>query len=1013
MMNNFTVYIKENYSFLRNTQLSHTPKKSNTENKIRPFCITLLLLVLSWSLNGASVYWVTNTSDSGSGSFRLAITNANASVSTIPDTIKFAIPGDTAHMISPTYNLPVISDPLYIDGLSQSGSSNNSWPATLKIELSGLRIGGLGEGLIITAGHCTVSGLVINEFSLNGIRMVTGSYNKVETCFIGTDTTGFSDLGNGRSGIFIGSNSSGNLIGGSSYQERNLISGNDLTGITMDGVNTKHNKVLGNFIGTDASGLGPLGNGGKANVNSDLYRAVYLNNSTSYNVIGDAGPEEGNVISGNLGHGIYINSGIFNLVQNNFIGTDATGSNALGNQYSGVVIYAGRHNTIGGGILQNRGNVICANEIGIALTSYSAPAKNNNIFDNIIGSSKGGLPIGNNEGVSLTMNAISNQIEWNRISHNYGNAITLSGSGVYNNLIVFDTIFQNGGLAIDLNDDGVSKNDSLDIDGGANKSLNSPSLIQTFINVDGKIEVHGFYKGQADKQYEIYFYANANCDLEIPPLNYGEGKQPIGNITINTAASGEADFQAEFDGTRAPGRHLTAIAVDENKNTSEFSQCISIPNWPTLGNFSNGEIKSVVVDSTGLLYIGGYFDSIGNQPIKYLATWDGAFWSEVGGGTNGPVHTLHFDNQGGLLVGGEFTTVGGFTSANRIAKWDGTNWSTFGTGMNDIVRVITTSPTGTIYAGGDFTTVDGNNQIRGVARWNVIQWVPLGYGAQMVRSIVVAPNSEVYVGGYIDVPGVTNTQKIAKWDGAVWSGLYTSSTAGINDLVFKSNGYLYAADGYRLLEYDGNFWKTIFYANQSIRTLILDEQENLYIGGGFNITDSQGRSVNNLVVYDGGFLKTIGGGVLSNHVNDLALYGGSLYSGGLFQVANGVPAKNIARFWTSYLDLEPSSSSNENTQFITSESGWELPFKVSVFPNPTNSEININYLLGKPSNVSVKIYNIESRLVYERLYTNVESGYHLVKWNLLSRRGVKCENGFYVVKVKTSNGVVTKRIILQ
>jgi hypothetical protein len=72
----------------------------------------------------AQPYTVINTNDSGAGSLRQAITDANAHGGA--DVINFAIPGGGLHTISPASALPVITDAVTIDGTTQSGSSVNT-----------------------------------------------------------------------------------------------------------------------------------------------------------------------------------------------------------------------------------------------------------------------------------------------------------------------------------------------------------------------------------------------------------------------------------------------------------------------------------------------------------------------------------------------------------------------------------------------------------------------------------------------------------------------------------------------------------------------------------------------------------------------------------------------------------------------------------------------------------------------------------------------------------------------
>src|SRR5207248_5936909 len=107
------------------------------------------------------VFTVMNTNDTGAGSFRQAILDANSMGG---GTINFNIPGGGVHTISPMTVLPTITQTVTIDGYTQPGSSQNTNPSTepinavILIELSGTMAGNV-SGLTINADSCTVRGL--------------------------------------------------------------------------------------------------------------------------------------------------------------------------------------------------------------------------------------------------------------------------------------------------------------------------------------------------------------------------------------------------------------------------------------------------------------------------------------------------------------------------------------------------------------------------------------------------------------------------------------------------------------------------------------------------------------------------------------------------------------------------------------------------------------------------------------------------------------------------------------
>jgi CSLREA domain-containing protein len=316
----------------------------------------------------ATTFIVNSTNDVDDGtcdathcSLREAINAANANSGT--DTIAFNISGAGPHTIQPASALPTITDPVIIDGYTQPGASpNTNGPGlglntVLKIELDGTDAGAFIHGLDITAGSSTVRGLVINRFGIDshGISLHTNGGNVIEGNFIGTDVTGSVDLGNGQDGVNIGFAAPNNIIGGTTSNARNLISGNT-NGVSISGSGATGNVVQGNLIGTDVTGTVALGN----------LRGIWV--SSALNTIGGTTPGARNVISGNTGSSIFSRgiriygaAATGNKVQGNFIGTDVTGTGDLGNLIDGVAISNGANNNAIGGTATAAGNIIAFN----------------------------------------------------------------------------------------------------------------------------------------------------------------------------------------------------------------------------------------------------------------------------------------------------------------------------------------------------------------------------------------------------------------------------------------------------------------------------------------------------------------------------------------------------------------------------------------------------------------------------------------------------------------------------
>jgi hypothetical protein len=242
----------------------------------RTVVVALLMVgvLASPSQAAPSTFTVTNTNDSGAGSLRQAILDANANNNPgEQDHINFNIPGTGVHTIAPASaaELPSINEPVIINGYSQPDSSVNTLPkatnAELMIELDGTSAGDFANGLTIQAKNSVVKGLVINGFSSGIVVKEGSSASKIEGNFIGTDPSGTIDEGN-FNGVWLFYRSNTTTVGGTSPANRNLISGSDYNGVDIfvsDG-----NKVLGNLIGTNKGGVGALGNG---NSGIDAYNA--------------------------------------------------------------------------------------------------------------------------------------------------------------------------------------------------------------------------------------------------------------------------------------------------------------------------------------------------------------------------------------------------------------------------------------------------------------------------------------------------------------------------------------------------------------------------------------------------------------------------------------------------------------------------------------------------------------------------------------------------------------------
>ncbi len=204
----------------------------------RPGLCLLAALCLSFTALAsgalAATYPVTTIADSGAGSLRQAILDANANPGA--DAIGFAIVGSGVQTIAPTSALPKITDGVTFDGYTQPGSSPNTnapdqgTNAVLLIEIDGTNTGTGSEAAVLFfapgSGGSAVRGLVINRGQWAGIRVSGVAGMTIDGNFIGTDPTGTVPHGNTDFGIQVNNGPSSITIGGTTPAARNLISGN-------------------------------------------------------------------------------------------------------------------------------------------------------------------------------------------------------------------------------------------------------------------------------------------------------------------------------------------------------------------------------------------------------------------------------------------------------------------------------------------------------------------------------------------------------------------------------------------------------------------------------------------------------------------------------------------------------------------------------------------------------------------------------------------------------------------
>jgi titin len=494
-------------------------------------------------------------------------------------------------------------------GLVITGSGNVVQGNYLGADLTGARSLGNAIGLWVTGSNNLIGGTTDGAGNLlsgnwYGLYLSSGSANVIQGNYVGTNVTGTAPVGNV---VGLSINGSNNTIGGTTAAARNLVSGNGYTGI---GIGGNSNQVLGNYIGTDVSGTRALGNyfglgvsgpnliggtdpadgnliSGNAGtgltassgarvqgntIGTDVTGTQPLGNrigvslggsSMASTLLGGTEAGAGNLISANSVYGIIVSTTLNNVVQGNFIGTDVTGTQALGNGSHGVYLETSFGSQIGG-TEPGAGNLISGN--GGSGVFLGSSGFGNLVQGNLIGTDiSGSQPLGNaRDGVHADN---MNDARGNTIggeAPGAGNTIAFNGNdGVVvdrstNIAILGNAIFANGHLGIEL------------LRGG-NHDQAAPVL--TSATSDGSsITITGALDSTPNTTFTLEFFANRSSD----PSGVYEGEQLIGSVLVTTDAAGHASFTVTFTVAIDPGLFLTGTATDSANNTSPFSDAIQV-----------------------------------------------------------------------------------------------------------------------------------------------------------------------------------------------------------------------------------------------------------------------------------------------------------------------------------------------------------------------------------------------------------------------------------------------------
>ncbi|MFH1576085.1 MAG: NosD domain-containing protein, partial [Candidatus Margulisiibacteriota bacterium] len=671
---------------------------------------------------------------------------------------------------------------IYIRGSSQTREANNALGPKVEIKNSAV----LQDGLMLTANNCTVEGLAINGFSAGSSKAImidAGDYNAVRGCYIGVSPIGEAKYGTytNQYGIYLSNGANYNRLGGTTSADRNVISGN-ANGISLN--NSHSNDIWGNYIGLSASGVTGEGSGVGNNY------GVLLDSGSSYNTIGGDTAAKRNYISQNAYNGIFLLSGNnYNIIQNNYIGLATSGAYAIPNAEDGISLSSSDYNTIEANVISGHTG---PNDYGIALTSSSNFTRI--IGNYIGTDASGTVALGNYNAIYLSSsddNTIggSTVAERNILCGSSNDAIEINSS---NRILIKGNYIglSSAGTALGNTQSGVSLSNSNNcLIGGIPSERNYISG-----NGNDGIEMSGVSYNEIRNNYIGLLpdgatpagnqgdgIAMGSADYNTIESNVISGQSGGQGIYFGSA-SDHNWILGNYIGTNANGTAAVAnnvglyLPTTANYNiigTTDPADRNIISGNTTYGIFfSDASSNEVVGNYIGVSATGA---SLGNDDS---GIW---LWSNSNYNTIGPANIIAHNGDYGVEVSG-LSTYDLITQNTMESNANKGIYIAIGSNQNISYPVISQA----IYDGSQYTTLTGTATSGATIEIFKTEATPGGDNqgeGQVYLGTVTAEGSGSWIG---TVEGVTDSDKVTATASLFFSPGYTSEFA-INKDVFSDS----------------------------------------------------------------------------------------------------------------------------------------------------------------------------------------------------------------------------------
>ncbi len=826
-------------------------------------------------------------------------------------------------------------------GLTAAGTARFSNYTGVRIT-SGARQNRIGDGTAL--GRNVISGN-----ALYGIEISGSDSNRALGNYVGLNAAGDDSIGNGGVGIMVSQNSSHNWIGDGTVGGRNVVSGNYDDGVRVRDFGSDSNSVLGNYLGTDATGTFGLGNqNGEGCVFSD---------TANYNRLGDGTAGGRNILSGNSQRGFVLNRVSYCTVKGNYVGLNAAGTDTIPNGL-GALIDKASNNTVGG-TLTNDVNFVTGNQLGgLALTATSGGG-NNVILGNRFGMNPSGLRFGNGSGsgVIIVSSSSRDSLRDNVIAYHKSFGIAIDGASTDSNVIFRNSIFSNDSGGVQITN-------------GAQMGVRRPTI--TSVSLDSIVS------GTASPFGLVQVYNDSS----------NQGRYYIDTVRANVSGIWSKKMNL------IPGLNVTALQ-DSALSTSVFSLAIAGVPLPGLLSASSADI---VFPPTRV------GDTLAS-PLEIYATGGPVFISQI---LQNPGTTQGFEILGvpslprtinpaandtvRLTVRWHPTTVGANRDTIRLVS-NAINGASFrialgGLALENVPPVLTSgilrSTVLTQYLDVYLLSDEPLLSVTGTATADSVDTLDvqpvLGtqrklfsapYKLQSIDTVTFHFEASDSAGNVSVLDRTYDVISLPKGPASWKNDLITLARArsGSEGFVLVGTKSISAKD-------HPAQWKPVGPAVELVATVGFENEPEWSIE---LPVDAGGLNVSKIGLYQ----RTDDGWTLIGRIT------GNTASGRLIKWGD------VAAFYNPDLVEIPKSLQLAQN-----------------YPNPFNPSTTIRFGLPQDGRVKLTVYNILGQRIVDLVDDDRMAGYHAVTWNGRNAFGVAVASGIYLYRLETSFGIQTRKMIL-